>query len=587
MGSLFGRCGAVLLVLLLLLSCFSATIGGVETGTHASLASRQPSAAAPAALLSPAPTGASPSAVAISPFLDPSPVRQVLADPANGTFLVLSVSQVRGSVTGGSVRAVSTTSLAVLARYKAPANLTPAIALDPGTGEVYLTNGSGVVAVLSGSTLGLVTAIKVPTLAKDLLYDPVNHEVYVAHACPPPGLSGTTTLTVIRTSSNTVVGSVPVPCDPVAMVADTDSGNVLLLTGAQGNLTVVSGGTPSVLATLPYVGGPRPPGASFPNEMLYDRTGGDLYLTCFTATYQSCIAVVNGTTGGLRGTVASTGTIVGPLALDPEGNILYLAAETGSGGRSQDLFVLSPRTLSATPAAHLTCYADALTRDPVNAALYAAGHCGTTASTPGTVFQFSALSHRLEATIPAVRHTLYQFGITKDTSAVDPVTGEVLVAFPATAGGSLVAPLGPFPMTFSATIAAPGVNWTTSVTSPSGYRESAYTETPSLTFWVPNGSYNFSITSSPGFWQSRSLGVLQIHGAPATVTVTFTWTWWGWSVVLFSAFALGPGWLAAWRARRRARHWHRLAAARLRWDLDHPLTGPPKEDASSRERRIR
>ncbi len=571
---------AIVPTILLLCSMWAGAGAAAALGTHGLAPPAGPALAPVSRSVVPLDGSIAATSVPLGPIMTSNPVKQVAADPLNTTFVLLSSVKVGQNLTG-LLRIVSDRTFDVVDHHGFSENGSPNMTLDAATGEVYITDLNDSVSVFSGANLRLITNISTSPLARLPLYDPGNGDIYVAHACPYPGVVGTTDLTVIDGGTNTVVASVRVPCDPTAMVADASNGNLFLLTGPAGNLTVISGTNQSVLATVPDVGGTVLPGASPKFEMIYDPVDGDVFVSCLTSGFQACVSVVNGTTGGLVHTVDATGTMVGPFAVDPRGNVVYVAGFASNGLRDMTLFVVSGSRFTVSPVTSLGCFADSLSTDPTNDVIYALGNCGGTAGTPGTLFMLSATTYAIEASLLAAPHALFEYANTLESTAVDPVTGDVLTAFAAPTGGSVVTIFGPFPVTFSTTVDALGLNWTASLTFPSGYVDAAFTEETGLTFWVPNGSYDFALRVPGDYWASPSSGTVGVQGAPAALHATVAWAWWGWAVLVLSSVALLPGAIAARRARASAREWKELAAARLRWDLEHPLVPPADAPGTS------
>ena len=155
---------------------------------------------------------------------------------------------------------------------------------DPADGDLYVPNlGSGNVSVIYGSTNQVVATILVGSLPFVVrggsepidifsrttaptgapLYDPANHEVYVADA-------GSAAVSVINGTSYTVTATIGVGSGPQAPVLDPGSGNIYVANSGSDNISVISADTDTVASSLPTGSDPAPP--------VFDNDSGEVYV---------------------------------------------------------------------------------------------------------------------------------------------------------------------------------------------------------------------------------------------------------------------------------------------------------------------
>ncbi len=505
------------------------------------------------------------------------PITALAADPVRGTFLSLSwATLVVPGFNNATVNEISGANYSVLARFTVPVSTAPRLAVDSTTGDVLLTNVSGSILKLSGTTLGVLASLPVAPRVTGVLYDPVDRDVYVAEGCNPSyGVYGGN-LTVVNASTFSVITTLPLPCSPTAMVADARSGNVFVLAGDPGNLTVVSGVNQTVLTTLPDVTtGPSSEGALTADPFL-----GRVYVKCVELGSPGCLLAVNGTTGA-QVSEQSFGTVVqGGFVVDGNDHIVYLGWSNSSAGATEDLYVLPAAGGSVERTAHAPCPEDALTFNSVNRELVAAGHCDLNGH-DGVVSFYSVGSYQLLSTVTLTNRSFVTSSGSEDLTAVDPDTGVTAASFSLLGFGSNLELVGPFPFTVHAAIWALGVNWTITLTHPSGFVEIVSTFDPSLTLYLPNGSYSYTLSLPPGYSASSDQGSFSVHGEPVDVSVTLSWMWWYWTILVVGSGVIVYAAVRGRRLRHEFFERRAPAAARLRYDIDHPLT--PREETEPEE----
>jgi YVTN family beta-propeller protein len=135
----------------------------------------------------------------------------------------------------------------------------------------YVTNtGSNTVSVIDTATNSVVATVAVGLIPRGVAVTPDGKHTYVANGGDPG------TVSVIETAGNTVVATVPVGSDPFALAVTPDGKHVYVaisnLSGTSNNVSVIDTATNTVVATVPVgtqpfgVGiGVVPPGQSCDN----------------------------------------------------------------------------------------------------------------------------------------------------------------------------------------------------------------------------------------------------------------------------------------------------------------------------------
>jgi YVTN family beta-propeller protein len=216
-----------------------------------------------------------------------------------GPYLILGISPQNNSV-------ITTTSI--------PSGASGFL-VDDLNGEVYVPNGAptGVVAVVNETSGVLVTNISVgpePALAT---LDYGNGNIYIADR-------GSDTVSVISGISNQVIATIPVQGTPYSILADSATGNVFVGAGdinwsygtVSGALeTAISGATSTVIGSIPF-------GDDFQGFVGDTATGGVLCEIAGTLT------VINATTNRVVEAVPEP-LSPGSIAFDPITGQVYLS----------------------------------------------------------------------------------------------------------------------------------------------------------------------------------------------------------------------------------------------------------------------
>ncbi len=266
-------------------------------------------------------------------------------DPTNGTVYV--ASEPIPNYAGQWLAAVNTSTRAVtIVATESQTLCTPeGMALATNIDRIYVTCASGSVAVVNTSTNHIVTLVSNNgTGAAAMAYDPVDRALFVVNR-------GSDNVTVLNTTSDRFVASIPVGLAPFSAFYDPDNG-LIYVANSYGNLTVIDPANMTSIASIPgfqfVFASPYSPdvfGLDSVHHRMYVATSETSY-SFFDGCAGECLAgnltVLNSTTGSILGW---TTTPVDPagIAYDPTtGELLVSSYSDGS------ISVLGPASSSPT-----------------------------------------------------------------------------------------------------------------------------------------------------------------------------------------------------------------------------------------------
>ncbi len=191
-------------------------------------------------------------------------------DPAKGEIFLISLIVSSGSPTGmvTFISDSTNTVLATVAVSREPGG----IAYDSGKDELVETtmaqNGSGTVSIYSISSNGtmgpFVANIPVGTAPEFVTYDSGKGEIFVANR-------NDGNISVISDSTNSIVGTVFVGGSPNGMAYDAAKGEVFVADAGDNAVLVISDSTNLEGASLPF--------SSNPSGVAYDSGAGEIFVT--------------------------------------------------------------------------------------------------------------------------------------------------------------------------------------------------------------------------------------------------------------------------------------------------------------------
>ncbi|MGB6429427.1 MAG: Ig-like domain repeat protein [Candidatus Acidiferrales bacterium] len=331
------------------------------------------------------PAGSAPNAIAV----DAATNIVFVADEIAGTG---SVTIINGASDTPAVTAAVATSL-ILAAGSEPTSL----AVDPVTDLVYVATqngGAGGVTIVNGASNSLSGTVVTGSGPVAVAVNPITNTIYVAN-------QGGNSVTVINGSTDGTT-SVPVGSSPAAVAVNPVS-NVIYVanSGGAGSVSVISGATNSVSATISGAGiGPSP------SAMAVNATTNEIYV----ANYSNSNGSVSAISGATNAVTATLTTSAGPhaVAVNSTMDKIYVA-DLGTN----IVTVIDGATNTPTLA---TVGSDPLAgaADPATNQVYVANFGSQ------SVTVFNGRTNAIAATIPV--------GSNPIAVADDPLTSEIYVA---------------------------------------------------------------------------------------------------------------------------------------------------------------
>jgi YVTN family beta-propeller protein len=227
----------------------------------------------------------------------------IVYDPEDGDFYIPSVPTGSPTATHGNLTIVNAARAAVIGNVSL--SFEPSsILYVPTNGDLYLGNQSGDnLSVFEPAAQRTIGSVQLPNTPSMLAYDGGDHEIFV-------GIEGN--VSVVSVTSGSVVKTFPVDRNPSGLAYDPLNGYVYVADYVWNNVSIVS-------ATSYAVVGSALLGAS-PYNMAYDSANGDLYVADLLS---SQLIVVNSTSNRVIGFVPLDTTPYG-VAYDPQTKDLYV-----------------------------------------------------------------------------------------------------------------------------------------------------------------------------------------------------------------------------------------------------------------------
>ena len=269
-----------------------------------------------------------------------------------------------------------------------------AVAVDPGTHTVYVTNTEdNTVSVIDGKTHTVTATVFVGDYPTSVAVDPNTHTVYVANLHDG-------TVSVIDGLTHTVTATVDAGKGPVAVAVDPGTNTVYVANYQDVTVSVLDGSTHAVTATVKV--GHRP------NGVAVDPGTHTVFVTNDS---DNTVSVIDGSTRTVTSTVRVGGwneTQFNPVALDPGTHTVYV-----TNTKDKTVSVIDGKTHTVTGTVHAGRYPNGVAVDPGTHTVY------VTNSLDDTVSVIDGSTHTVTAAI--------RVGRWPDGVAVDPGTHTVYV----------------------------------------------------------------------------------------------------------------------------------------------------------------
>ena len=181
------------------------------------------------------------------------------------------------------------------------------VAITPNGQYAYVTNSGGTaVSVISTSSNSVVSTIPVGTNPIGVAITPNGQYVYVAN-------TGSNTVSVISTSSNSVVSTIPVGTYPNGVAITPNGQYVYVANSGSNSISVISTSSNSVVSTIPV--GSYPVGFAITPNGLY----------AYVANRNSATVSVISTSSNSVVATIPVGTQPVDIAITPNGQYVYVA----------------------------------------------------------------------------------------------------------------------------------------------------------------------------------------------------------------------------------------------------------------------
>jgi YVTN family beta-propeller protein len=369
----------------------------------------------------------------------------VIFDPTNGYVYVPS-NFTNLTVLDGATNSI--TDQIYLGEYASPVTPTyvsavnriyvPQVSTDPPPDNVSVINGS-TNAIVTNISTGFFSSAAPP------VYDPANHDLYVPDYGAFPG-----NVTVINTSSDLVVATIPVGLAPFTPAYDPADGDIYVPNIASNNMSIISTATNTVVGTIGNLSFPYEP-----DENLV--AAGPVYDPFSQEVYQPNTA--NFTLTVIKGTSFVQNISVGPGPLtplvDPANGDLYVPVDYqdnyATPNNTVDVVNPSSNAVITTIAVGTSPYIPVY--DPANGEVYVSNYADNTVSA------VNASTNQVVATIGVWFSPVEPvFDPANDELFVPNYVGNNVTVI---AAGPLSKNSGPgtYPVTFTETGLTAGVSW--------------------------------------------------------------------------------------------------------------------------------
>jgi|SRR5208283_1661903 len=188
------------------------------------------------------------------------------------------------------------------------------VTFDPVNGDLYVPDntfnaaGNGSVSVISGATNEILETISVGAFPTNVFYDSASGDLYVTDQVSDVGVEAPDQISVISGSTNTVIGSIPMPgigTGPV--ILDSSNGDVYV--GGANGVSVISSATNTLIQDIPISNA----------RLGFLDPQGDVYVICPGSP--ATVSVIS----GISNTVVATFSVgtAGYMTYDPANGDIY------------------------------------------------------------------------------------------------------------------------------------------------------------------------------------------------------------------------------------------------------------------------
>lgn len=358
-------------------------------------------------------------------------------------------------------------------------------AVNPATDEVYIVNLlSANITLFNGTTLAAQGSFAVggtlsyPTGAA---YDPANGDLYVGLA----SLLGSGSVEVIKGSTNKAVTSIGAGKDPLDIAYDASNGDLYVSDFNSSEVTVIDGATNRAVTTIAV--------GSQPSGLVADPWNGNVYVA---NAGSANVSIINDTSNKVTGSIA-VGTGPADVALIGPGRDLYVSDEGAN-----NISVVNPST-NQTVGLIPVSSPEAMAYVASDGELYVSNYLAD------TLTALSLGTSTVVATLPTGSGPL--------ELAYDNASGLLFVANSGGTTVTVVSTLSAYEVAFTETGLPSGTAWTVQL----GLEQQSGIGS-SIAFYVPNGTYNYSVQNLPGWRASSYNGSVLVRGEGTAFTIAWS-----------------------------------------------------------------
>ena len=312
-------------------------------------------------------------------------------------------------------------------------------------------------------------------------FDSMNGNLYVADF-------GTNNTTVIDSSNNSVIKTVPVADAPTASAVNSSNGNVYVTSFEyHGNVSVINGNTNTVLKTIPVGTGP--------DAIAYDSSNGYVYVSNMEG---NSISVINGNTNTVVKTI-TVGTGPDGIAFDSSNGYVYVADSS-----SNIVSVINGSTNTVVKTITVGNGPDGIAFDSSNGYVYVSNYISSNVSV------INGSTNTVVKTIPV--------GIDPQAVAFDSSNGNLYVTDAYSGMVSIIAttPISEYTVTFKESGLPTSTPWAVEL---NGTLKSSTNST--ISFLEPNGIFGFGVQPITGYSVTHQNGTVIVNNSSTSNSITF------------------------------------------------------------------
>jgi DNA-binding beta-propeller fold protein YncE len=211
------------------------------------------------------------------------------------------------------------------------------------------------------------TSISLGGVGHGVAVDPATDTAYVT-VTPS---TGTAHVAVIDLATDAVTATIPVPNAPKAIAVDPDTNVVYVLTSDDDSVSVISGATDTVTATIAL---DTRLNADTAGGIAVDPATGTVYAGVATSGDEGGVAVINEATSTLTTTIATGIGLPEAVDVDPATDMVYAGYAVPDDVEAPDVYAINGATNSVSGTIDTPASLENLAVDPVSGLLYTANY---------------------------------------------------------------------------------------------------------------------------------------------------------------------------------------------------------------------